>query len=48
MNEKTTIFYNLINDTDIMISLMFFEELRNFLDKVVGSEDPFNYFKIIY
>ncbi len=47
MSEKTTIFYNLIDDTDVMISLMFFEELRNFLDKIVGSEEPINYFKMV-
>ena len=47
MLDKTTIFYNLLDDKDIMISLLLFDELELFLNKVVGSENPFNYFKQI-
>lgn len=43
--KKTTIYYNLLSEEDIMIALLCFDELRLFLDRVVGSSEPFNYFK---
>ncbi len=43
--EKTTIYSNLLNDEDVMITLMFYDELRLFLDRVVGSSEPLNYFR---
>ncbi len=45
LEEKTTIYYNLLDETDMMISLLFYDEIILFLDRVVGSKEPFNYFK---
>lgn len=43
--EKTTIYYNLLSEEDVMVSLLYFDELRLFLDRVVGSSEPCNYFR---
>lgn len=43
--EKTTIYYNLLSEEDVMVTLLYFDELRLFLDRVVGSIEPFNYFR---
>lgn len=42
--QKTTIFYNRADDLDIMITLLFFEELELFFDRIIGSEQPLNNF----
>lgn len=46
MPTKTSIFYNISDDFDIMIFLLFYEELELFFDRMLVGE-PKNDFKIL-
>ncbi len=38
MSKKTSIFYNVSDDLDIMIFLLFYEELELFFDRMLVGE----------
>lgn len=46
MNEKTTIFYNKSDDLDIIIFLLFYEELELFFDRMLVGQPIKNFCEV--